>query len=454
MHAEAYAISPAAAAAIERARAQRAPRRRRRHDRRARPRRQRGATYGRIDAGRARDGDYSLRPASLSRRGRNDHQLSPAALDAPDARQRLRGTRSHPCAPTQTRSARIPVFLVRRRDVASAHPRCATCLRRPGGPEVLRVATSRRAAPGPGEVLIAVEAAGVSRADAMQRQGNYPPPPGASPILGLEVAGTDRCGRRGRDALDDSATRSAPCVNGGGYARVRRRARKGQVLAGSRRLEHGRGGDACRRMRSRCTTTCSCAAALQPARPCSCTAEPAASARPPSCLRRRSEPVRSPPRASTQKCAACIALRRDRRDQLSQRPTSSAEVSAHYRRARRGRRARHRRRRLRRPRSRRARARRAHRLHRDAARPNRRDRFRRALRTSAHRSWRSSLRPRSAQREGRHRRRAARERIWPLLPGTRRRSFRRSTRSIRSNAPPTHTPASSRARTSAKSSSP
>ena len=61
----------------------------------------------------------------------------------------------------------------------------------PGGPEVLKVAEMRgAAAAAPDEVLIAVEAAGISHADVMQRQGNYPPPPGASPILGLEVAGT------------------------------------------------------------------------------------------------------------------------------------------------------------------------------------------------------------------------------------------------------------------------
>jgi putative PIG3 family NAD(P)H quinone oxidoreductase len=44
--------------------------------------------------------------------------------------------------------------------------------------------------PGPGEVLIKVHTAGVNRPDVLQRQGGYPPPPGASPVLGLEVAGT------------------------------------------------------------------------------------------------------------------------------------------------------------------------------------------------------------------------------------------------------------------------
>jgi putative PIG3 family NAD(P)H quinone oxidoreductase len=59
-----------------------------------------------------------------------------------------------------------------------------------GGPEVLRV--TRRPVPvaGPGEVLVRVAAAGVNRPDVMQRQGKYPPPPGAPSILGLEIAGT------------------------------------------------------------------------------------------------------------------------------------------------------------------------------------------------------------------------------------------------------------------------
>ena len=59
-----------------------------------------------------------------------------------------------------------------------------------GGPEVLTPATRAVPPAGPGEVLIKVAAAGVNRPDVMQRQGNYPVPPGASDLPGLEVAGT------------------------------------------------------------------------------------------------------------------------------------------------------------------------------------------------------------------------------------------------------------------------
>jgi putative PIG3 family NAD(P)H quinone oxidoreductase len=61
-----------------------------------------------------------------------------------------------------------------------------------GGPEVLKIAERPDPSPGPGEVLIAVEAAGVNRPDLMQRQGHYPPPKGTTDIPGLEVAGRIR----------------------------------------------------------------------------------------------------------------------------------------------------------------------------------------------------------------------------------------------------------------------
>ena len=58
-----------------------------------------------------------------------------------------------------------------------------------GGPELMHVASGPLPQPGPGEVLIRVAVAGVNRPDVAQRQGSYPPPPGASPLLGLEAAG-------------------------------------------------------------------------------------------------------------------------------------------------------------------------------------------------------------------------------------------------------------------------
>jgi putative PIG3 family NAD(P)H quinone oxidoreductase len=87
----------------------------------------------------------------------------------------------------------------------------------PGGPQVLRAV--RRPVPvcGDEEVLIRVEAAGVNRPDVMQRQGLYPPPPGASDIPGLEVAGeVVATGRRATGVgLGD---RVCALVTGGGYA--------------------------------------------------------------------------------------------------------------------------------------------------------------------------------------------------------------------------------------------
>lgn len=59
----------------------------------------------------------------------------------------------------------------------------------PGGPEVLALGEVPEQDPGPGEVAIAVAATAVNRADLLQRQGHYPPPPGASDVLGLECSG-------------------------------------------------------------------------------------------------------------------------------------------------------------------------------------------------------------------------------------------------------------------------
>lgn len=86
-----------------------------------------------------------------------------------------------------------------------------------GGPEVLRFANQPRPTPGPGEVVIRVAAAGVNRPDIQQRRGLYPPPPGASPIPGLDVAGLVEAVGPDVDALSIGDPVCA-LVNGGGYA--------------------------------------------------------------------------------------------------------------------------------------------------------------------------------------------------------------------------------------------
>jgi putative PIG3 family NAD(P)H quinone oxidoreductase len=87
----------------------------------------------------------------------------------------------------------------------------------PGGPDVLTLAERPDPVPAAGEVLIDVAAAGVNRPDVLQRRGVYPPPPGASDIPGLEVAGTIAAlgdGVRGWRVGD----RVCALVAGGGYA--------------------------------------------------------------------------------------------------------------------------------------------------------------------------------------------------------------------------------------------
>jgi len=86
-----------------------------------------------------------------------------------------------------------------------------------GGVETLMVGEAEKPAPGMGEVLIRVMTSSVNRADLMQREGKYPPPPGASEILGLEVAGViDEVGH-GVSGWE-KGERVMSLVAGGGYA--------------------------------------------------------------------------------------------------------------------------------------------------------------------------------------------------------------------------------------------
>lgn len=93
----------------------------------------------------------------------------------------------------------------------------AIAIREPGGPEVLVSEQRPVPRPGPGELLIRVAAAGVNRPDVIQRMGFYPPPPGASDLPGLEVAGTVVAVGPGGDP---ELLGQAMCalVAGGGYA--------------------------------------------------------------------------------------------------------------------------------------------------------------------------------------------------------------------------------------------
>lgn len=87
----------------------------------------------------------------------------------------------------------------------------------PGGPDVLHMRSVEVPAPGPGDVLIRVACAGVNRPDVAQREGAYPPPPGASPLLGLEVSGEIVALGTG---VDPALLGRPVCalVSGGGYA--------------------------------------------------------------------------------------------------------------------------------------------------------------------------------------------------------------------------------------------
>jgi len=87
----------------------------------------------------------------------------------------------------------------------------------PGGPEVLRVTQRPVPTPAASEVLIEVAAAGVNRPDLLQRKGGYPPPPGASDIPGLEVAGTIVAAGAGANTWK-TGDRVCALVTGGGYA--------------------------------------------------------------------------------------------------------------------------------------------------------------------------------------------------------------------------------------------
>ena len=87
----------------------------------------------------------------------------------------------------------------------------------PGGPEVLKLSDLPVPQPGTGQALVKVAFAGVNRPDVIQRKGFYPPPPGASPIPGLEISGTVVALGEGVDP-GLLGTQVCALVSGGGYA--------------------------------------------------------------------------------------------------------------------------------------------------------------------------------------------------------------------------------------------
>ena len=87
-----------------------------------------------------------------------------------------------------------------------------------GRPEVLQLATKPVPRPGHGEVLIGTVAAGINRADLLQRQGHYPPPLGASPILGMEVSGYIAGLGPGTTSRWQAGDAVCALLAGGGYA--------------------------------------------------------------------------------------------------------------------------------------------------------------------------------------------------------------------------------------------
>src|SRR5688572_877098 len=121
-------------------------------------------------------------------------------------------------APTRTLMCRIRTALLLAGGKAFyAGIMKAVVVAKPGGPEELRVAEVPEPALGPGNILIAVHAAALNRADLLQRRGVYPPPPGASALLGLECAGVVSALGPGVSAAR-AGDRVMALLPGGGYA--------------------------------------------------------------------------------------------------------------------------------------------------------------------------------------------------------------------------------------------
>ena len=127
-------------------------------------------------------------------------------------RQRYRRSRSHPCGPVASLSPLLTCTLAHRQNMR------AIVFDHPGDESVLHLGEAEAPPCGPGDVRIRVFTTAVNRADLLQRQGRYPPPPGASVILGLECAGEiiETCGSDVTGWHDGE--RVMALLAGGGYA--------------------------------------------------------------------------------------------------------------------------------------------------------------------------------------------------------------------------------------------
>ena len=123
---------------------------------------------------------------------------------------------------------------------------------KPGDESVLRVGEVEAPALGPDDLRIRVAGAGVNRADLLQRRGMYPPPPGASPLLGLECAGEVIEVGRERRAAGSAGDRAMALLAGGGYAE-QVVVDAGSALPVPKRALRRRGGGRCPRSISRCS---------------------------------------------------------------------------------------------------------------------------------------------------------------------------------------------------------
>ena len=221
----------------------------------------------------------------------------------------------------------------------SQHSMTAIEIAQPGGPEVLRPARRERPRPGAGEVLIAVEAAGVNRPDVLQRQGHYPPPAGRQRHPRPRGGGRDRRAGRRRGVTGPVGDRVCALLAGGGYAETRGRARAA-VPAGARRPHRGRGGRAAGDVLHRVDQRVRARPPAARARRSSSTAAPAASAPPRSSWRTPWARACSPPPARPRSAPPASGWARSGRSTTATRGLRRRRARGD-RRARRGRDPRH-----------------------------------------------------------------------------------------------------------------